>query len=102
MKVEEERPPPEPETEEAPTGIPWSQRLRGWGLQLLAPAVSLLIAASVGVFIVNVVNNTLSASVIVRAALSKLTNGRCSAVAGSASQNSESVTTVVTLSLHVG
>ena len=56
MKVEEERPPPpEPEAEEAPAGIPWSQRLRGWGLQLLAPAISLLIAAVIGVLVILIV-----------------------------------------------
>ena len=55
MKVEERPPPPEPEAEEAPTGIPWSQRLRGWGLQLLAPAVSLLIAAVIGILVILVV-----------------------------------------------
>ena len=56
MKVEEERPPPpEPEAEEAPVGIPWSQRLRGWGLQLLAPAISLVIAAVIGVLVILIV-----------------------------------------------
>jgi general nucleoside transport system permease protein len=59
VKVEEERPPPpEPEAEEAPAGIPWSQRLRGWGLQLLAPAVSLLIAAVIGVLVILVVQQS--------------------------------------------
>jgi general nucleoside transport system permease protein len=52
VKVEEERPPPEPEAEEAPAGIPWSQRLRGWGLQLLAPAISLVVAAVIGVLVI--------------------------------------------------
>ncbi|HEY8557811.1 MAG TPA: ABC transporter permease, partial [Actinomycetes bacterium] len=60
MKVEEERPPPEPEVEEAATGIPWGQRLRGWGLQLLAPAVSLLIAAVIGVLVILVVQRSWS------------------------------------------
>ncbi|HXQ57690.1 MAG TPA: ABC transporter permease [Actinomycetes bacterium] len=60
MKVEEERPPPEPEAEEAATGIPWSQRLRGWALQLLAPAVSLVIAAVVGVLVILVVQRSWS------------------------------------------
>jgi general nucleoside transport system permease protein len=55
VKVEEERPPPEPEVEEAPAGIPWSQRLRGWGLQLLAPAIALVIAAIIGVLVILVV-----------------------------------------------
>jgi simple sugar transport system permease protein len=60
VKVEEERPPPEPEAEEAATGIPWSQRLRGWALQLLAPAVSLVIAAVVGVLVILVVQRSWS------------------------------------------
>src|SRR4029453_2911522 len=59
VKVEEERPPPpEPGAEEAPAGIPWSQRLRGWGLQLLAPAISLVIAAVVGVLVILVVQRS--------------------------------------------
>jgi simple sugar transport system permease protein len=59
VKVEEERPPPpEPEVEEAATGIPWSQRLRGWALQLLAPAVSLVIAAVIGVLVILVVQQS--------------------------------------------
>jgi ABC-type uncharacterized transport system permease subunit len=59
MKVEEERPPPpEPEVEEAATRIPWSQRLQGWALQLLAPAVSLVIAAVIGVLVILVVQQS--------------------------------------------
>jgi general nucleoside transport system permease protein len=61
VKVEEERPPPpEPEAEEAAAGIPWSQRLRGWALQLLAPAISLLIAAVIGVLVILVVERSWS------------------------------------------
>ncbi|MGH2815891.1 MAG: hypothetical protein ACRDLC_12145, partial [Actinomycetota bacterium] len=63
MKVEEERPPPpepEPEAEEAATGIPWSQRLRGWALQLLAPAISLVIAAVIGVLVILIVQRSWS------------------------------------------
>jgi simple sugar transport system permease protein len=56
MKVEEDRPPPpEPEVEEAAARIPWSQRLQGWALQLLAPAVSLVIAAIIGVLVILIV-----------------------------------------------
>ena len=59
MKVEEERPPPpEPEAEEVAAGIPWGQRLRGWALQLLAPAVSLVIAAVIGVLVILVVQQS--------------------------------------------
>jgi ABC-type uncharacterized transport system permease subunit len=58
MKVEEQRPPPEPEAEEAPAGIPWSQRLRGWGLQLLAPAIALVVAAVIGVLVILVVQQS--------------------------------------------
>jgi ABC-type uncharacterized transport system permease subunit len=61
VKVEEERPPPpEPEAVEAAAGIPWSQRLRGWALQLLAPAISLLIAAVIGVLVILVVERSWS------------------------------------------
>jgi ABC-type uncharacterized transport system permease subunit len=60
VKVEEQRPPPEPEAEEAPAGIPWSQRLRGWGLQLLAPAIALVVAAVIGVLVILVVRRNWS------------------------------------------
>ena len=62
MKVEEKPPlpPPEPEAEEAAARLPWGQRLRGWGLQLLAPAVSLLIAAIIGVLVILVVQRSWS------------------------------------------
>ena len=59
MKVEEERPPP-PEADEAAARIPWSQRLRNFGLQLLAPAISLLIAAVIGVLVILVVQRSWS------------------------------------------
>src|SRR4029453_7838377 len=61
----EERPPPppeppEPEAEEAAARLPWGQRIRGWALQLLAPAVSLLIAAVIGVLVILVVQQSWS------------------------------------------
>jgi ABC-type uncharacterized transport system permease subunit len=64
VKVEEKPPPPpeppEPEAEEATVRLPWGQRLRGWALQLLAPAVSLLIAAVIGVLVILVVQQSWS------------------------------------------
>jgi general nucleoside transport system permease protein len=60
VKVEERPPPPEPEVEETAVRVPWSQRLRGWALQLLAPAVSILIAAVVGVLVILVVQQSWS------------------------------------------
>jgi ABC-type uncharacterized transport system permease subunit len=57
VKVEE-RPPPEPQVEETAVRVPWGQRLRGWAIQLLAPAVSILIAAVVGVLVVLVVQQS--------------------------------------------
>jgi simple sugar transport system permease protein len=62
VKVEEKPPPPpeppEPEVEEAAARIPWGQRLRGWGIKLLAPAVSLLVAAIIGVLVILVVQQS--------------------------------------------
>src|SRR4029453_14223589 len=62
VKVEEKPPPPpeppEPEAEEAAARLPWGQRLRGWGLQLLAPAGSLLIAAVIGVLVILIVQRS--------------------------------------------
>jgi general nucleoside transport system permease protein len=58
VKVEE-RPPPEPEAEEAAARLPFGQRLRGFALQLLAPAVSLLIAAVIGVLVILIVQQNL-------------------------------------------
>jgi general nucleoside transport system permease protein len=60
VKVEEERPPPEPDAEEAIARLPWGQRLRGWALQLLAPAVSLVIAAVIGVLVILIVQRSWS------------------------------------------
>jgi ABC-type uncharacterized transport system permease subunit len=62
VKVEEQQPPPppEPEAEEAAARLPWGQRIRGWGFQLLAPAVSLLIAAVIGVLVILVVQRSWS------------------------------------------
>ncbi|MFL6268164.1 MAG: ABC transporter permease, partial [Actinomycetes bacterium] len=64
MKVEEKPPPPpeppEPEADEAVVGIPWSQRIRNLGIQLLAPAISLLIAAVIGVLVILVVQQSWS------------------------------------------
>jgi ABC-type uncharacterized transport system permease subunit len=57
MKVEE-RPPPEPEVEEAAERVPLGQRLRAFALQLLAPVVSLLIAAVFGVLVILVVQQS--------------------------------------------
>ncbi|HEV2872730.1 MAG TPA: hypothetical protein VG409_15085, partial [Actinomycetota bacterium] len=61
MKVEERPPPqpePDPELEEAAIRVPWSQRLRGWATQLLAPGVSLLIAAVIGVLVILLVQQS--------------------------------------------
>jgi hypothetical protein len=58
VKVEERPPPPEPEVEEAALRIPWGQRLRGWAIQLLAPAVSILIAAVIGVLVILIVQQS--------------------------------------------
>jgi len=64
VKVEERPPPPpeppEPEADEALVGIPWSQRIRNLGIQLLAPAISLLIAAVIGVLVILVVQQSWS------------------------------------------
>jgi simple sugar transport system permease protein len=63
VKVEEERPPPpepEPQAEEAAARLPWGQRIRGWGLQLLAPVVSLVIAAIIGILVIVVVQRSWS------------------------------------------
>ena len=63
MKVEEERPPPpepEPQAEEAAARLPWGQRIRGWGLQLLAPVVSLVVAAILGILVIVVVQRSWS------------------------------------------
>jgi general nucleoside transport system permease protein len=60
MKVEERPPQPEPEAEEAVARLPFGQRLRGFALQLLAPAVSLLIAAVIGVLVIFVVQQSWS------------------------------------------
>jgi ABC-type uncharacterized transport system permease subunit len=57
MKVEE-RPPSEPEVEEAAERVPLGQRLRAFALQLLAPVVSLLIAAVLGVLVILVVQQS--------------------------------------------
>ena len=58
MKVEERPPPPEPDADEAVVGIPWSERIRNLGIQLLAPAISLLIAAVIGVLVILVVQQS--------------------------------------------
>jgi general nucleoside transport system permease protein len=58
MKVEERPPPPEPEAEEAAARLPFGQRVRGFAFQLLAPAVSLLIAAVIGVLVILVVQQS--------------------------------------------
>src|SRR4029453_353925 len=64
VKVEEKPPPPpeprEPEAEEAAARLPWGQRIRGWGMQLLAPAVSLLVAAVIGVLVILIVQRSWS------------------------------------------
>jgi ABC-type uncharacterized transport system permease subunit len=57
MKVEE-RPPPEPEAEEAAERVPLGQRLRAFAFQLLAPVVSLLVAAVFGVLVILVVQQS--------------------------------------------
>jgi general nucleoside transport system permease protein len=70
MKVEEDRPPPpEPDAEEATARLPWGQRLRGWALQLLAPAVSLVVAAVIGVLVILVVQRSWSDVTDVAAAM---------------------------------
>jgi general nucleoside transport system permease protein len=59
VKVEEKPPPPpEPEVEEAAARVPWGQRLRAWGFELLAPAVSLLLAAVIGVLVILIVQQS--------------------------------------------
>ena len=59
VKVEEKPPPPpEPEVEEAALRVPWGQRLRGWAIQLLAPAVSLLLAAVIGALVILIVQRS--------------------------------------------
>jgi ABC-type uncharacterized transport system permease subunit len=58
VKVEERPPPPEPEAEEAAARLPLGQRLRGFAFQLLAPAVSLLIAAVIGVLVILIVQQS--------------------------------------------
>ena len=60
MKVEEwPPPPPEPEPSRRPRlRIPLGQRLRGWAIQLLAPAVSILIAAVIGVLVILIVQQS--------------------------------------------
>jgi simple sugar transport system permease protein len=61
MKVEERPPAPQPEAEPEVAGrIPWSQRLRAFALQLLAPAVSLLVAAVIGALLILVVQRSWS------------------------------------------
>jgi simple sugar transport system permease protein len=70
VKVEEQRPPPpEPDAEEATARLPWGQRLRGWALQLLAPAVSLVVAAVIGVLVILVVQRSWSDVTDVAAAM---------------------------------
>jgi general nucleoside transport system permease protein len=59
VKVEERPPqPPEPEAEEAAARLPLGQRIRGFAFQLLAPAVSLLIAAVIGVLVILIVQQS--------------------------------------------
>jgi simple sugar transport system permease protein len=70
VKVEEQRPPsPEPAAEEAAARLPWGQRLRGWAFQLLAPAVSLVVAAVIGVLVILVVQRSWSDVTDVAAAM---------------------------------
>jgi general nucleoside transport system permease protein len=59
MKVEERPPAPPPEAEpEVTARIPWSQRLRAFALQLLAPAASLVSAAIIGALVILVVQQS--------------------------------------------
>ena len=59
MKVEERPPAPQPEAEpEVAARIPLSQRLRAFALQLLAPAVSLLLAAVIGALVILLVQQS--------------------------------------------
>ena len=59
MKVEERPPAPQPEAEpEVAAKIPFGQRLRAWALQLLAPAISLLVAAVIGALVILVVQQS--------------------------------------------
>jgi general nucleoside transport system permease protein len=70
MKVEERPPAPPPEAEpEVAARIPFSQRLRAFALQLLAPTVSLLIAAIVGALIILLVQQSWSDVVDVAGAM---------------------------------
>jgi general nucleoside transport system permease protein len=59
VKVEERPPAPQPEAEpEVAAKIPFGQRLRAWALQLLAPTVSLLLAAVLGALVILVVQRS--------------------------------------------
>jgi general nucleoside transport system permease protein len=61
VKVEERPSAPQPEAEpEVAARVPWSQRIRDYGLQLLAPAVSLLLAAVFGAIVILVVQRSWS------------------------------------------
>ena len=61
MKVEEHPPPPPPAAEpEVARRIPFSQRLRTFALQLLAPVISLLVAAIIGALVILVVQQSWS------------------------------------------
>ena len=59
MKVEERPPAPQPEAEpEVAAKIPFGQRLRAFAFQLMAPTVSLLIAAVIGALVILVVQRS--------------------------------------------
>jgi ABC-type uncharacterized transport system permease subunit len=57
VKVEE-RPPGPPPEEAVAQRVPWSQRLRAFGFQLLAPVASLVAAAVVGVLVILIVQQS--------------------------------------------
>jgi simple sugar transport system permease protein len=58
MKVEERPPAPQPEA--LSTGVDWAEQARRFGLQLLAPLISLLLAAVLGVLVILVVQRSWS------------------------------------------
>jgi general nucleoside transport system permease protein len=60
VKVEERPPAPPPQPEALPTRVDWAEQVRRFGLQLLAPAVSLVLAAAIGVLVILVVQRSWS------------------------------------------
>jgi general nucleoside transport system permease protein len=69
MKVEERPPAPQPPGETPPPRIDWAEQARRFGFQLLAPLVSLVLAAVLGVLVVLVVQRSWSDVVDVAGAM---------------------------------